>query len=220
MITDQIIEGDSNSVLQGFPCSAVDLVVTDPPYLVGYKDRYGRTLANDTKPEAVLSVYNEIYRVLRPDAYCVTFCGWTAIGKFAGAWDDAGFRTLGRIVWTKGYASNAKHTEYHHEAAYLLGKGRPPVPACPPSDVQPWQYTGNRQHPTEKAVSVITPLIKAYSRPGDLVLDPFSGSGTTAVAAALSGRRYIGIELERRYCELARRRLAGIQTPQGHAYAA
>jgi DNA modification methylase len=50
----------------------------------------------------------------------------------------------------------------------------------------------NRAHPTEKAVSILTPLIQAFSKRGDLVLDPFSGSGSTAVAAALSGRRYIG----------------------------
>lgn len=220
MNDNQIIEGDSNSVLSKFPCGSVDLVFTDPPYLVRYRDRDGRTLANDDRPEAVLSVYKEIYRVLRADAYCVTFCGWTAIGKFAGAWDDAGFRTLGRIVWTKGYASSARHTEYRHEAAYLLGKGRPPVPASPPSDVRPWEYSGNRIHPTEKAVSVIEPLIRTYSRPGDLVLDPFSGSGSTAVAAALSGRRYIGIELERQYCELARRRLAGLRRSSAHEIAA
>ena len=211
MNINQIIEGDSNAVLAGFPCGTVDLVVTDPPYLVGYRGRDGRTLANDDRPAAVLPVYKEIYRVLRTDAYCVTFCGWTAIGKFARAWDDAGFRTPGRIVWTKGYASNAGYAEYRHEAAYVLGKGRPPVPASPPSDVRSWEYSGNRAHPTEKAVSVITPMIRAYSRPGDLVLDPFAGSGTTAVAAALSGRRYIGIELERRYCEHARRRLAGVR---------
>ena len=215
-----IVQGDSNLVLRQFPCSAVDLVVTDPPYLVCYKDRNGRTLINDTRPEAVLSVYKEIYRVLRPDAYCITFCGWTAIGKFAGAWDDAGFRTLGRIVWTKPYASNAKHTEYRHEAAYVLGKGRPTVPVAPLSDVQPWEYSGNRTHPTEKAVSIIQPLIRAFSRPGDLVLDPFSGSGTTAVAAALSGRRYIGVELEGRYCELARRRLEGVARPDAYSDAA
>ena len=220
MIADQIIEGDSNSVLQECPCSAVDLVVTDPPYLGRYRDHIGRRLANDDKPEAVVSVYKEIFRVLRPDAYCVTFYGWTAIADFARAWDEAGFRTLGHIVWPKTYASNAKHTEYRHEAAYLLAKGRPAMPPLPLPDVQPWEYSGNHEHPTEKAVNVIAPLIKAYSRPGDLVLDPFSGSGTTAVAAALSGRRYIGVELEHRYCELARRRLAGVQHSQGCAYAA
>jgi site-specific DNA-methyltransferase (adenine-specific) len=66
-------------------------------------------------------------------------------------------------------------------------------------------------HPTEKSVSVLQPLIRSFSRPGDLVLDPFSGSGSTLVAAALSGRRYFGIDLETKYVELARRRVAGVE---------
>jgi len=54
--------------------------------------------------------------------------------------------------------------------------------------VRPWEYTGNRAHSTEKAVSILEPLIQTFSRSGELVLDPFSGSGSTLVAAALSGR--------------------------------
>ncbi len=83
-----------------------------------------------------------------------------------------------------------------HESAYVLAKGRPQKPARPLTDVQRWEYTGNKAHPTEKAVGILLPLIRSFSRPGDLVLDPFSGSGSTLVAAALSGRRYFGIDLE------------------------
>jgi hypothetical protein len=77
------------------------------------------------------------------------------------------------------------------------------------SDVQPWRYSGNSIHPTEKAVGVLRPLIENFSKPGDLVLDAFAGSGSTCVAAAECGRRYLGIELDAQYCELARRRLGG-----------
>jgi adenine-specific DNA-methyltransferase len=91
----------------------------------------------------------------------------------------------------------------------LLVKGNPDRPAKPIADMRTWQYSGNRTHPTEKAVSILRPVIQAFSKPGEIVLDPFSGSGSTAVAAALSGRRYIGIELEDRYCRHARTRLAG-----------
>ena len=220
MQINQIICGESASVLSTFPSLSVDLVVTDPPYLGRYRDRFGRTLANDDNPEAVLSVYDEVFRVLKPDSYCVTFYGWTAIPGFAGAWDRAGFRPVGHIVWPKPYFSKARHTRYSHESAYVLAKGYPKLPDDPIHDVQAWEYSGNRAHPTEKAVSVIEPLIDAYSKPGDLVLDPFSGSGTTSVAAALNGRSYIGIELEQKYCDLAQRRLAGVQRTYGLPMAA
>ncbi len=49
-----------------------------------------------------------------------------------------------------------------------------------------WHYSGNRKHPAEKSVEIITPLIRAFSNPGDLVLDPFLGSGTTDIAAKAS----------------------------------
>ena len=61
------------------------------------------------------------------------------------------------------------------------------------------------------AVSILSPLIEFFSKPGELVIDPFAGSGSTAVAAVLTGRRYCGIELEASYCDLARNRLAGAQ---------
>ena len=127
------------------------------------------------------------------------------------AWRGAGFRVVGHIVWPKSYHSGARYLQYTHEQAYVLAKGRPSVPDKPIPDVQPWAYSGNRAHPTEKAVSVLAPLVRAFSQPGDLVCDPFSGSGSTAVAAALSGRRYLGIELEEHYCDHARNRLAGVE---------
>lgn len=68
-------------------------------------------------------------------------------------------------------------------------------------------------------MSVIEPLIKCFSKPGDLILDPFSGSGTTAVAAALNDRDYIGIELEHKYCDVAERRLAGVNFYENAIYA-
>ena len=209
---NQIICGDSKQVLSHFPNNSIDLVITDPPYLCKYKDRNGRTLMNDDNADGVLPVYDELFRTLKPHSYCITFYGWTAIAEFSEAWSNAGFRTVGHIVWPKQYASKEGYMKYQHESAFILAKGYPYKPERPISDVQKWHYTGNRSHPTEKAVSVIEPLIKCFSKPGDLILDPFSGSGTTAVAAALNDRDYIGIELEEKYCDIAERRLAGVNS--------
>ena len=74
----------------------------------------------------------------------------------------------------------------------MLPKGRPPVPDRPLADIREWKYSGNRVHPTEKHVDILTPLIETFTRPGEMVLDPFAGSGSTCVAAALAGRRYCG----------------------------
>lgn len=211
MKTNQIIHGNAIGLLPQVDSESVDLVITDPPYLVNYRDRTGRSVANDDNPANVLAVFPELFRVLRPHSYLVLFCGWSAIDKFSAAWTRAGFQIAGHVVWHKPYASNARHLEYRHESAWLLIKGSPKPPMRPLSDMQAWTYSGNRSHPTEKAVEIIVPLIRSFSAPGELVLDPFLGSGTTAVAAALNGRRYIGMELEECYCALARRRIAGVE---------
>lgn len=209
MFSNEIHQGDATQTLAQVPDHHADLIVTDPPYLVNYRDRTGRSLANDDNAGGVLPVFPELWRVLKPDSYCVLFCGWSAIGQFSAAWEAAGFKSVGHIVWAKGYTSSARHLQYRHESAWLLAKGCPKAPTKPLPDVMRWTYSGNRSHPTEKAVEVIAPLVRAFSQLGDLVLDPFLGSGTTAVAAALAARRYLGVELEERYCELARKRVAG-----------
>ncbi|MGH6810795.1 MAG: DNA methyltransferase [Methylocella sp.] len=206
---NQIVQGDCVQVLKSLPGNAVDLVVTDPPYLVNYRDRSGRTVRNDSGNPEFLDAFSDLYRVLKSNSFCVCFYGWNRVDEFFGAWRQARFRPVGHIVWQKDYSSSASFLQYRHEQAYLLAKGNPDRPAKPLADVQPWEYSGNRAHPTEKAVGILSPVIRAFSKPGDIVLDPFAGSGSTAVAAALSGRRYIGIELEERYCRHARTRLAG-----------
>lgn len=208
---NQIHCGDALQILSGYPSESADLVVTDPPYLCGYQDRLGRRIANDNNGSGVLPVYQEIYRLLKPNSYCVTFYGWTAIADFASTWQAAGFRSIGHIVWPKNYTSTKGFMNYQHESAFVLAKGYPAKPTSPIDDVQPWEYTGNKAHPTEKSVNIITPLIRSFSKPGDIVIDPFLGSGTTAVAAALTGRRYIGVELEAKYCKHAEQRLAGVK---------
>lgn len=207
-----IIQGDCTEVLKTLPDNSVDFVLTDPPYFVAYKDRHGRRVKNDGADDTakVLSAFPEIYRVMKPNTLCVSFYGWQAIDAFMAAWKDAGFTPVDHIVWRKKYTSSKRFVQRRHEQAYVLAKGRPDLPRKPIEDVQPWVYSGNRYHPTEKAVGTLTPVIEAFTAPGDVVLDPFAGSGSTLAAAVLLGRKYVGIELEAAYCAHANKRLEGV----------
>lgn len=207
----RIILGDCLAVMPTFPDRCVDLVLTDPPYLVNYQDRSGRSIANDNDDVWLAPAFKQIYRVLRDDSLCISFYGWNRVDRFFAAWRAAGFRAVGHIVFAKPYQSKARFLGYRHEAAYLLAKGRPAVPQTPPADVQPWQYSGNRLHPTQKPVSALVPLIEAFSPPRGIVLDPFAGSGSTCVAARQAGRRYVGIELDARWHAAAVERLQAEQ---------
>lgn len=210
MDMNTILQGDAAQVLANLPENSIDLIVTDPPYLVNYKDRSGRRLRNDDNPAGVLPVFAPMARAMKQDSYAVCFAGWSALPQFSAAWEAAGLRIVGQFVWAKAYSSRKGFAEYRHETAYLLAKGRPAQPRNPLPSVMNWTYTGNRSHPTEKAVEVLAPLIRCFSKAGDVVCDPFSGSGSTSVAAALCGRNYFGIDIDPKHVATAQARLAGV----------
>jgi site-specific DNA-methyltransferase (adenine-specific) len=202
----QVVHGDCLAVLPQLPAGSIDFVLTDPPYITRYRDRQGRTVANDDHDGWLAPAFAEIYRVLKKDSFCVSFYGWPQADKFLAAWRGAGFQPVAHLVWAKTYASAEHFVRYQHEQAYVLAKGNPrPTVRIP--DVLPWNYTGNRLHPTQKPVRSLKPVIEAFTRAGDIVLDPFCGSGSTLLAADILRRRYIGIEVNAEYCRVARERL-------------
>jgi DNA modification methylase len=193
---DGVIHGDCIEHMKSFPHKSVDFILTDPPYITRHRSRDNQTVRNDDNTAWLAPSFAEMYRVLKPDACAVSFYGWNKVDLFFQAWKQAGFRIGGHIIFRKRYASNARYLEYRHEAAYLLIKGTPALPAAPLPDVMDWTYTGNRLHPTQKSIAILKPIIEAFSKRGDLILDPFAGSGSTCVAAQQIGRAYIGIELD------------------------
>ncbi len=210
MNSDNILLGDCAEELARIPNGIIDLVVTDPPYIARYKDRTDRRVLGDDNWRWIAPSFSQIYRVLKSDSYCVSFYGWQHVEKLMTTWKQIGFYPVAHLVWQKRYPSKQGVVGYMHEQAFVLAMGRPANPAFRLPDVLPWEYSGNKLHPTEKAVSVIKPLIRAFSKQGGIVLDPFCGSGSTLLAARESGRRYIGIEKDLRVFEVLRTRLSGL----------
>jgi adenine-specific DNA-methyltransferase len=159
----QIINGDCLSVLPKLPDGSIDFVLTDPPYLVDYYDRSGRSIAGDSIGDWLTPAFKQLYRVLKPGSLCISFYGWNRVDQFFAAWRAAGFTPVGHLVWPKSYSSGRGLLAYSHEQAYLLAKGNPRRPALPLPDVQQWYYTGNRLHPTQKGVRSLTPVIDAFT---------------------------------------------------------
>jgi len=206
-LLDTVARGDCTEVMKNMPAQAVDLILTDPPYLVNYWDRSGRQVKNDDNDAWLDPAFSQMHRVLKNGGSALSFYAWNKVDVFMAAWKKAGFHIAGHVVFTKRYASGSRFTRYQHEQAYLLTKGYATPPRSPPADVIPWSYTGNRLHPTQKPVSIFNPIIEAFTKPGDTVLDPFCGSGSTLVAARNLGRHYIGIELDEAHHGTAFRRL-------------
>ncbi|MFW7460780.1 DNA methyltransferase [Escherichia coli] len=127
----RFVLGNCIDVMARIPDNAIDFILTDPPYLVGFRDRQGRTIAGDKTDEWLQPACNEMYRVLKKDALMVSFYGWNRVDRFMAAWKNAGFSVVGHLVFTKNYTSKAAYVGYRHECAYVLAKGRPALPQKP-----------------------------------------------------------------------------------------
>lgn len=109
---DSIILGDCGAVMQQLPANSIDLILTDPPYLINYHSRDGCTIAGDTDDACLVPAFSEAFRVLKSGGFCVSFYGWSKADRYLAAWRKAGFRPVGHLVWVKSYASASLFLQY------------------------------------------------------------------------------------------------------------
>jgi DNA modification methylase len=106
--TNQILHGDCIETMQQIPANSVDFILTDPPYLVNYRDRSGRQIPNDANGDWLKPAMREAYRLLKPNRVAVMFYGWTRVDEFFAAWRCAGFQPVGHLVFQKTYSSKSR----------------------------------------------------------------------------------------------------------------
>ena len=202
-----LLNWDCQDILPKIPTWSIDLILTDPPYLARYTDRSWRSIQNDIKSNWLKPAFINLYRVLKDDSFCISFYGWHQVEKFMIAWKTAWFKPVWHLVFQKKYSSKTWFLAGTHECAYLLAKWNPKKPVNPISDVQGWEYTGNKLHPTQKPVWIMQPLIKQFSKENQTVLDSFCGSWTVWIACKSLNRKFIWIEIDKYYYEKAYERL-------------
>jgi len=196
--------GDCIEIMKDIPDGSVDLVLTDPPYGMNYKSNYykngnpfGGIKGDSEYPVAIIKDCIE-------NANCgvFSFCRWENLKELP--------KSKSFIVWIKNNwtAGDLEH-EYARQwegIAFWEGKNHKFINGRP-QDVIDMRRIPSTQlnHPTEKPVSLIYEILRHNE--GDIILDPFLGSGTTAVACEKLGRRWIGIEISEKYCEIAKARI-------------
>ena len=210
----KVIQGDCLEVMKQMPDKCIDLVLTDPPYGVDYMGGQNEVkrekLANDKEANVYKELFPEIYRVLKNEGSAYVFY---ANGKENDVFPYICFDKYQVLIWNKintGYG--AMNARYHHryEPFLYLTKKSPTKWNGGTTERDLWditKYEGNEFHPTQKPTNLIARMIKNSSNEGDIVLDPFLGSGTTAVACKQLKRNFIGIELSQKYCDIANQRL-------------
>lgn len=120
----RFVQGNCVEIMAGFPDKAVDFILTDPPYLVGFRDRQGRTIAGDVTDEWLQPACNEMYRVLKKDALMVSFYGWNRIDRFMAAWKSAGFSVVGHPVLP------SRQPRSSGRSPAQVSRSHPPAPVC------------------------------------------------------------------------------------------
>ena len=217
--------GDCLELLKGIPERSIDLVVTDPPYeftahggggAFGSKRRdYHNQLeeAKITKGFDV-NVLHELVRVMKKINIYI-WCNKDQLRQYIDYFEGIG-STTDLISWHKTNPVPTCNNKYLSDTEYLLFFREKGVPIYGSYESKKKYYVTPTNkadktrygHPTIKPLNITQNLIINSSQEGDIVLDPFLGSGTTAVAAINKHRRYIGFEKEPRYYAIACQRIA------------
>lgn len=217
-IINNVIHGECIEVIRGMGAESVDLVLTDPPYGIAFHSDASRDkeyrgnlksvdgILNDGKDNApfLSEVIDELARVMKPDSHIYWFTRWDKVAEQMPLLERY-FNVKNAIVWDKGsgsmgdilgsYAGNYETILFAHKGRRLLnkvdGKRRHPdilrFPKIPATRLR---------HSHEKPEELIDFLIRKSSDPGELVLDPFAGSGTTAAVAKRLSREFVTIEAD------------------------
>ncbi len=203
---NEIICGDCLEVMKDWPNNCVDLVLTDPPYNLNldYSNYQGNKTEKDYVKwcEEIFNLVSNISKKVIMTIGTQNIPLWCKIRapKGIGAW-----------VHKNGVSGGIVSNLSLWEPIMFWG--------CFQRDSRPtnlFEYNLIRQvtgksHPCPKQIDLFIDIISHYAKSDDIIFDPFCGSGTTCIAAKMLGRRYIGMDISKKYCEIVRKRLKGVR---------
>ena len=228
---NQIINSDCIDVMREMPDNSIDAIITDPPY--GHNNHDGdwnarlnehrgidnKPIANDSPDEMrslMDAMLKEAARILKHDCCCCCCCCGGGGPRPTFAWlaermDRDGLSFFHSVIWDKRNPGLGWRFRRQHEMIMVSHRsgGRlrwnPEVKALP--NILSISPPRDRLHPNQKPEELYRKLINAMTLPGDIILDPFAGSGTIAVTAMFMDRKFIGIELNPEYVHIANERI-------------
>jgi DNA modification methylase len=204
--------------MRHLPDGIAAVVATDPPYVLGTTSAYGGKLnpwADLTNAAFWFSaLYREIKRITSRTGFFWTFLNWRSMVTIQKAAMDTPWQIESLLVWDKEWIGpgGSKGLRPSYELVALMCGEEASLENRSLYDIQRFAWSGHKPsgHPAEKPETLLGWIISNSSTDADLVIDPFLGSGTTAVAAKKLGRHYLGFEISPEYCAIARKRLETI----------
>ena len=226
MELNKIYNEDCLEGMKRIPDGSVDLIATDVPYRITSRGNAGSSGGmmqkdlsmkgkifedNDIKIEEYLP---EFYRILKEKSHCYIMCNHINLTHFLKVIDESNFHFIKCLVWVKDNKIMGSFYMNQFEYIIMLRKGGAKiVNNCGISDVLMFankkdkDKNGQNLHDSQKPVGLFQTLISQSSKKGETILDPFMGSGTTAIAAIREKRNFIGFELNKEYYDKACKRI-------------
>lgn len=212
--------GDCLELMKDIPNESIDLIITDPPYLIRYKTNYRKNknhdfcseILNDDNYDLIKKYINQCYRILKKDSAAYVFCNCNKVDYFKQKLEETGFKVKNMIIWVKNnWTAGDLKAQFgkQYEIIFLVNKGRKCFNGKRITDV--WYFNrvcGKTQvHQNQKPVDLLQQCIEKHSKEHDLVFDGFMGSGSTGVACIRTNRNFIGIEIDEHYFKIAKERI-------------
>ena len=215
----QLAQVDAVMWLRSLPAGSADLLITDPAYeslekhrAVGTTTRLKHSKASSNDwftifPNARFpDLFDAAYRALKKDAHLYVFCDAETMFVAKPIGEASGFKFWKPLIWDKRTIGMGYHYRARYETILFFEKGKRRLNDLGVPDIIEVPRVRNG-YPTEKPVEVGEVLVRQSSAPGDLVIDPFMGSGAFGVAAAQLGRNFAGCDTSTEACSVTRRRL-------------
>lgn len=211
---NQIHHGDCLEIMKDIADKSVDLILTDPPYGINLTPQRasgkfkGTKVINDDTLDWLPSVVKEYKRILKADSVGYVFCNWQNYDVFKQAFEKE-FTIKNCIVWNKDWFGMGNNWRANHEFILVITNGKFKTKSNNKSNIITKRRMSPQKmsHSCEKPVSLLEEIIVESSDEGAVVIDTFLGTGSLAIAAINTGRKFIGIEQDAGYVEIARNRI-------------
>lgn len=224
-----VLNADSRDIIKRIPDNAIDFILTDPPYNLakhstGNINLHGRSAINNDLADWDLVEFNpeewvdEFIRILKPTGNLFIFTSYNQLGRWYNCLDHR-FDSSNFVIWHKtnpvpkiykaGFLNscemiftcwNKRHTWNFSSQDEMHNFIESPICSGP-------ERLKNPKHPTQKPISILKRMIEMASNEDDIIFDPFMGVGSTGVAAVQLNRRFIGVELDAKYCQAGNLRI-------------
>ena len=203
------------------PDNSIDLVVTDPPYKTTSRGSSGGTggiLKDKLNMKGMVFEHNsikfsewlpELYRVLKERSHAYIMTNNKNLKDMLIEIENANFEIFKTLIWAKNSPITNMYYMDSHEYIIFCRKGKAKrINNCGTKSVLNIDNVKNKQHPTEKPIDLIKIFIENSSQENEIVLDPFMGAGSTAMACKELKRNFIGFELDKQYYDIANKRIS------------